>query len=128
MYPEQPDFETPYVYSIDGTAGDTPMTEIRGPTVEEQIAKIVAEIRVPPHNYRPLPTNKEYTDAILAILEIKEGQKLLEKAKSGKLVEKRCEVCDGEVQPHDDYCEPCRLLVNTEEDHQADELTRHQGV
>ncbi|KKK83987.1 hypothetical protein LCGC14_2787880 [marine sediment metagenome] len=81
-----------------------------------------------PDSYEGKQHAYKSADFILAIPEIKEGQELREKAESGKLVEKRCEVCDGEVQPHDDYCEPCRLLVNTEEDHQADELTRHQGV
>jgi len=43
MYPEQPDFETPYVFSIDNTAGDTPMTDkTREKTLEERIvSKII---------------------------------------------------------------------------------------
>ena len=87
MYPEQPDFETPYVFSIDNTAGDTPMTEIREPTVEEKIAAAVLQGIKDTWEKGDQALTLEITRAILALPEIKEGQELREKAKSGKLVE-----------------------------------------
>ena len=82
MYPEQPDFETPYVFSIGNTAGDTPMTEIRDTLIEW-----VTDYKDVAERNALAETPEESADYLLAILEIKEGQELLEKAKSGVLVE-----------------------------------------
>ena len=78
----------------------------------------------------PLPEDCFICNArgLMELSDIKRGLELLELEREGKLVKKQCEICGGEVQPDDDYCEPCRLEVNTAEDRAADEQTRHQGV
>ncbi len=93
MYPEQPDFETPYVFSIDGMAGDTPMTDKTREKIAKEICPLVSMQgeceRCQKGEGCPdeWPDIASKVDAILAIAEIQEGQELREKAKSGKLVE-----------------------------------------
>ena len=91
MYPEQPDFETPYVFSIDNTAGDTPMTDKTRETIAEgnpHKGQIRSTETGPMWDKRMLKAEawKEGVAFVLAIPEIKEGQELLaeERAKSNR--------------------------------------------
>ena len=52
-----------------------------------------------------------------------EGMWITAKALKGECLE-----CDHKAEDGDDYCEECRLAIDTEQQHEEDELTRHQGV
>ncbi len=48
---------------------------------------------------------------------------------AAKALKGECLLCDHtKAEGGDDYCEDCRLAINTEQQHEEDELTRHQGV
>ncbi len=47
---------------------------------------------------------------------------------AAKALKGECLLCDHKAEGGDDYCEGCRLAIDTEQQHEEDELTRHQGV
>ncbi len=65
---------------------ETPMTDKTVRDIQSEIARVIPE----PRN---LVTRLEYARRVLAIPEIKEGQELREKAKSGKAETPMCPVC-----------------------------------